>query len=81
MGLTDNKFVKKFIDGSAPPASYKQKAWTLPPAYSLPQNKPKLIQNDDLQKTQVYLNLPTQKEREQLEREEKARREREDDSP
>ena len=81
MGLTDNKLIAKFINGGAPPASYTQQARTQPPPSYQANATSQLIQNDQLQKTQIYLNLPTEREREQLEREERARREKEGDKP
>lgn len=68
MGLTDNKLVARFINGDAPPASYKESQKAQPPlSYEAEANK-KLLRNDRLQKTQIYLNLPIQKEREEKER-------------
>lgn len=81
MGFTDYKYIAKFINGGAPPASFQQQARLQPPPDYQLDGAPKLIQNDALQKTQIYLNLPTQKEREQLQREEQERRVKGDDKP
>lgn len=75
MGLLKNKFIAKFINGGAPPASFMQQIRDRPPpdyeAYATKQR----IENEELQKTQIYLNLPTQKERGQLEQKQRERRE------
>ena len=71
MGFTDNNLVAKLINGGQPPRSGLQDQ--PPPTYQAGAS-PQLIQNDALQKTRVDLNMPTQKEREelaQLERERK----------
>jgi hypothetical protein len=75
MGLLDNKLISKFINGGAPPASFTQQIRDRsPPNYEANATQGR-IENEGLQKTQIYLNLPTQKEREQLEKEERAKRE------
>lgn len=77
MGLLDNNFIAKFINGGTPPASYTQQIRDRPPPDYEGYATQRRIENDGLQKTQIYLNLPTQREREQLEREERERREKE----
>lgn len=75
MGLLDNKFIAKFINGGAPPASFTQQIRDRPPPDYEAYATQRRIENERLQKTQIYLNLPTQNEREQMEQEERDRRE------
>lgn len=75
MGFLDNKFIAKFINGGAPPAAYTQQIRDrAPPDYEEYATQ-RRIENERLEKMQIYMNLPTQNEREQLEKEEKERRE------
>ncbi|KAF3038465.1 hypothetical protein E8E12_003023 [Didymella heteroderae] len=75
MGFLDNKFIARFINGGAPPASYTQQIRDRPPPNYEAYATQRGIENNGLQKTQIYLNLPTQREREQEEQEERERRE------
>ncbi|KAF3051529.1 hypothetical protein E8E11_007908 [Didymella keratinophila] len=75
MGLLDNKLIAKFINGGAPPASFTQQIRDRPPPDYEAYATQRWIENGGLQKTQIYLNLPTLKEREQVEQEERERRE------
>ncbi|KAJ4325168.1 hypothetical protein N0V94_000882 [Neodidymelliopsis sp. IMI 364377] len=72
MGLTDHKIVAKFINGGLPPPSAVNSP-ELPP-YQVEASQPPLLRNDELQKTGIYLNLPTQGEREEIARLERERR-------
>ncbi|KAJ4343317.1 hypothetical protein N0V87_000540 [Didymella glomerata] len=75
MGLLDNKYIAKFINGGAPPASFTQQVCDRPPPDYEAYATQRRMENEELQKTQIYLNLPTQKERQQMEQEVRERRE------
>jgi hypothetical protein len=75
MGFLDNKLVAKFINGGAPPKSFtKQIRDRPPPDYEKHATTQQRVADEGLQRSMVYLDLPTRRERELLESEERERR-------